>query len=62
MEFIFGIILLALNIWAIINVFQSGVSTLAKVLWTLFIIIAPVICFIVWLIVGPRGGSVHSHA
>ncbi|MET4699293.1 thiol:disulfide interchange protein [Constrictibacter sp. MBR-5] len=56
MEFILGIVLLALNIWAIVNVVQSTASTLAKVLWVLFILIAPVLGFIVWLIAGPRGG------
>ena len=56
MEFILGIVLLALNIWAIVNVVQSTASTLAKVLCGLFILIAPVLGFIVWLIAGPRGG------
>jgi len=56
MEFVFGIILLALCIWAIVNVVQSTASTLAKVLWVLFILFAPVIGFVVWLIAGPRSG------
>lgn len=60
MEFLFGIILLALNIWAVVNVVQSGATTLAKVLWILFILIAPLLGFIVWLIAGPRSGGVHS--
>ena len=32
-----GLIILALDIWAIINVFKSGASTGAKVLWILLI-------------------------
>ncbi len=49
-----GFILLVLNIWAIISIVGSGASTGAKVLWTLFVLILPVIGFIVWLIAGPR--------
>jgi hypothetical protein len=51
---IFGLIVLALNIWALIHVLQSGVSTGAKVLWALLILILPVIGFIIWLLAGPR--------
>ncbi|MFN4090396.1 MAG: PLDc N-terminal domain-containing protein [Alphaproteobacteria bacterium] len=54
MEFLFGIVLLGLCIWAIVNVVQSTASTLGKVLWVLLILFAPVIGFIIWLIVGPR--------
>ena len=50
-----GLVILAANIWAIVNVFQSAASTGAKVLWILVILVLPVIGFIVWLIAGPRG-------
>lgn len=49
-----GLIILALDIWAIINVFGSSASTLAKILWTLFILFLPIIGFLAWLIAGPR--------
>ena len=55
MEFIFGIIILALDIWAIINVVQSSASMPAKILWTLGIIVFPDIGVIVWYFAGPRG-------
>lgn len=51
---IFGLIILVADIWAIINVIGSGASTLAKVLWILLIIILPLIGLIIWLIAGPR--------
>lgn len=54
MEFIFGIIVLILDIWAIVNVIGSAASTGAKVLWVLLIIILPVIGFIIWFFAGPR--------
>ncbi|WP_342069850.1 PLD nuclease N-terminal domain-containing protein [Yoonia algicola] len=52
-----GLIVLALNIWAIISIFGSNVSTGSKVLWTLLVIVLPVIGFIIWLIAGPRGNT-----
>lgn len=52
-----GIIVLALNIWAIISIFGSSASTGSKVLWTLLVLVLPVIGFIIWLIAGPRGAA-----
>mgnify|MGYP006274158075 FL=1 len=52
-----GLLVLIADIYAIYNVFTSAASTGAKVLWTLLIIILPVIGFIIWLIAGPRGGT-----
>jgi len=57
MEFILGIIVLALDIWAIVNIVGSGTSTGAKVLWALGVIIFPLIGAIVWLLAGPRGNT-----
>ncbi|CAM3112135.1 hypothetical protein H097_25098 [Pseudomonas sp. FH4] len=50
-----GLIILALDIWAIINVFKSGAGTGAKVLWILLILFLPVLGLIIWAIAGPRG-------
>ena len=55
MEFIFGVLILVLDIWAIINVWQSSSSTTAKLLWTLGIVLFPVLGVIVWFFAGPRG-------
>jgi hypothetical protein len=52
--FIFGLIVLALDIWAIINIVGSNASTGAKVLWALLIIILPILGFIIWFFAGPR--------
>ena len=53
-----GLIVLALNIWAIISILGSATSTGTKVLWTLLVLVLPVIGFIIWLIAGPRGQAV----
>lgn len=55
MEFLLGIVILALDIWAIFSVWSSGASGGAKILWTLGIIILPVIGFLVWFFAGPKG-------
>ena len=56
MEYIIGLIILAADIWAIINIFKaSGTSTGAKVLWILVILFLPLIGLIIWFIAGPRG-------
>ncbi|EAQ14312.1 MULTISPECIES: PLD nuclease N-terminal domain-containing protein [Maritimibacter] len=51
---LFGIILLALDIWALISIFSSGASTGSKVLWALLVIILPLLGFIIWLVAGPK--------
>ncbi len=54
---ILGIVVLLLDIYAIYSVLVSGASLPAKVLWSLGIIVLPVIGFIVWLLAGPRGSA-----
>ncbi|MEL7253973.1 MAG: PLD nuclease N-terminal domain-containing protein [Pseudomonadota bacterium] len=54
-----GLIVLILNVYAIYQVITSGATTAAKVVWTLAILILPILGFIAWLIAGPRGGSVR---
>ena len=55
---IFGLLILILDIYAIYQVLTSGASTVAKLVWTLVILVLPVVGFIAWLIFGPRGASV----
>ena len=50
-----GLIILALDIWAIINVIKSGAGTGAKVLWVLLILFLSVLGLVIWAIAGPRG-------
>ena len=52
---LFGLIILALDIWAIIRVFDSTASTGSKVLWILLILVLPVIGLILWYFLGPKG-------
>ena len=47
--------ILALDIWAIINVIKSGAETGIKILWVLLIVFLPVLGLIIWALAGPRG-------
>lgn len=54
---IFGLLVLIADIWAIINVVQSGASTGRKVLWVLLILVLPVVGFILWFLLGPKSST-----
>jgi len=51
---IFGFILLALDIWALIQIIGSNESTGKKVIWVLVILFLPLLGFLIWLFMGPR--------
>jgi succinate dehydrogenase/fumarate reductase cytochrome b subunit len=51
-----GLIVLVADIWAIVNILQSGASTGDKVLWTVLVIVLPILGFILWYFFGPRTG------
>lgn len=50
-----GLIILIADVWAIIKTVQSGASTGGKVIWTVLILIFPVLGLIIWLLFGPKG-------
>ncbi|UYP32102.1 PLDc N-terminal domain-containing protein [Pseudomonas sp. Z8(2022)] len=50
-----GLIILALDIWAIMNVVKSNAETGIKILWILLIVLLPLIGLIIWALMGPRG-------
>ncbi|WP_299845947.1 PLD nuclease N-terminal domain-containing protein [uncultured Roseovarius sp.] len=52
-----GFIVLVLNIWAIVSIIGSSASTGGKVIWTLLVLILPIIGFIVWLLAGPKSAK-----
>lgn len=54
MEYVFGIIIFVLDIWAIASVINSGQTTGTKVLWIALIAILPVLGLIIWYFAGPK--------
>ncbi|MDQ2094965.1 PLD nuclease N-terminal domain-containing protein [Rhodalgimonas zhirmunskyi] len=55
-----GLLLFILDVYAIINIVNSGASTGSKVIWTLAVVFLPFLGFIAWLIFGPRSASRHA--
>jgi len=53
---IWGLLILVGDVWAILNIFQSSASNERKLLWTLVVILLPLIGLILWFFLGPRGG------
>jgi hypothetical protein len=54
---LWGLLILAGDIWAIINIFQSSVSNEKKLIWTLVVVLLPVLGLILWFFLGPRDGK-----
>lgn len=54
---VLGIIVLLIDIWAIVNIVSSGSSLLSKVLWSLAVIVFPIVGAAVWYFAGPRGNT-----
>lgn len=51
---ILGLLILAGDIWAIINIFQSSASNGKKLLWILVVVLLPLVGLILWFFLGPR--------
>lgn len=54
---LWGLLVLAGDVWAIINIFQSSASNEKKLLWVLVVALLPVLGLILWFFLGPRGGK-----
>jgi succinate dehydrogenase/fumarate reductase cytochrome b subunit len=52
-----GVLILAADIWAIINILQSSVSNEKKLIWTIAVVLLPLLGLILWFFLGPRGGK-----
>lgn len=53
---IIAVLILIADIWAIINIVQSSADTGTKVLWTVLVVLLPVVGLILWYFMGPRTG------
>ena len=53
---ILGLLILIADIWAILNIAQSRVETVNKLIWIVLILLLPVIGLIIWWLAGPREG------
>jgi len=55
MQTIGGLLIFVLDIWAIASIFSSNVETSKKILWILLVLLLPLIGFLIWFFVGPKG-------
>ena len=53
---LWGLIVLAGDIWAIINIVQSSASNEKKLIWILAVLLLPLLGLILWYFLGPRDG------
>jgi len=51
---ILGIVILVLDVWAILNLFKSSKPTGQKILWTVLILILPVVGLILYYLLGRK--------
>ena len=51
-----GVLLLAGDIWAILNIAQSSASNEKKLTWILVVLLLPLLGLILWFFLGPRNG------
>jgi VIT1/CCC1 family predicted Fe2+/Mn2+ transporter len=54
---LWGLLILAGDIWAIINILQSSVSNEKKLIWIIAVVLLPLLGLILWYLLGPRNGS-----
>ncbi|KRV64815.1 PLDc N-terminal domain-containing protein [Pseudomonas citronellolis] len=50
-----GLIIFALDVWAIISVLKSSADVPIKIIWVLVILILPLLGLVIWAIAGPKG-------
>jgi hypothetical protein len=55
---LWGLLVLAGDIWAVINIVQSSASNERKLIWVLVVVLLPLLGLILWYFLGPRGGRV----
>lgn len=54
---LWGVLILAGDIWAIINILQGAASNVKKLIWILVVVLLPVLGLILWFFLGPRGSK-----
>jgi hypothetical protein len=50
----FGVLVLIADIYAILQIAESGASTGKKTLWIVLVVLLPLVGFILWFLIGPK--------
>ena len=54
---LWGLLILAGDIWAILNIAQSSAAIEKKLIWILVVLLLPLLGLVLWYFMGPRGGK-----
>jgi succinate dehydrogenase/fumarate reductase cytochrome b subunit len=54
---LWGLLILAGDIWAILNISQSSAANGKKLLWILAVLLLPLLGLVLWYFMGPRSGK-----
>jgi hypothetical protein len=52
---LFGLLHLALTVYAIVRIVQSAAGTGSKVFWILLVLLLPLLGLLLWFLLGPKG-------
>lgn len=52
-----GLLVLAGDIWAIVNILQSPAANDKKLLWVVVVALLPLLGLVLWYFLGPRGSK-----
>ena len=55
-----GLLVLIADIWALVNIFSSPAPAGEKTIWTVLVLLLPVIGLLLWFFLGPRGNRVSA--
>lgn len=53
---LWGLLVLIADVWAILNIVQSGAKTDVKILWVVIVALLPVLGVVLWYFIGPKTG------
>ncbi|RMC34707.1 PLD nuclease N-terminal domain-containing protein [Paracoccus alkanivorans] len=54
MDYVFGIVVFVLDVWAIAQIINTNEPMSKKILWIAIIVILPILGLIIWYFAGPR--------
>ncbi len=54
---IIAVLILAADVWAILNIAQSRETTGIKALWIVLVLILPVLGLLIWFFAGPKSAT-----
>lgn len=54
LSWLFGLVVFVAGVYAIFRVWISSATTAKKILWTLIIVVFPILGVLIWALAGPR--------